>query len=118
MNRSLQLSGLWALTGLASLLLVLIGVAFGIMGYHIGEDGRVPAAEAFGLTALLLSFREVIGSIRALYDHEDRANLTDKLAASTPSAEIVAPASAADAGSAADAVAGAAQGEADRINDQ
>lgn len=97
MNRSLQLWGLAALTLLAASLLALIAGAFYIMGEHISADGRVPAAEAFGLTALLLSFREVIGSIRALYDHEDRANLTDKLAASTPNETPPAPESAAQA---------------------
>jgi len=113
MNRSLQLWGLGALTLLATLLLVLIGVAFFIMGSHIDPQGRIPAAEAFGLTALLLSFREVIGSIRALYDHEDRANLTDKLAQSTPGTEPSPP----DAKAAAQQTADAAQTRADQIGE-
>ena len=84
MNPRLQLWGLAALTLLAAALLYLIGNTFAIIGNHIGPDGRVPSAEAFGLTALLLSFREVIASIRAIWDNEARSNLTDKLAASAP----------------------------------
>lgn len=112
MNRSLQMWGLGALTLLAAMLLILIAMAFIIMGYHISGDGRVPAAEAFGLTALLLSFREVIGSIRALYDHEERTNQTDKLAASTLNEQPVVPANAAEA---AKATADAANDKADQI---
>lgn len=85
MNRSLQIAGLYCLTGLGAVLLILIGLAFAIMGTHIGDDGRVPAAEAFGLTALLLSFREVIGGMKGLYDHEERAITSDKLANANPS---------------------------------
>ena len=84
MNRSLQLWGLLALFLLAAALLYLIGSTFYIIGQHIGPDGRVPSAEAFGLTALLLSFREVVAAIRATWDAEARSNLTDKLAASAP----------------------------------
>ena len=86
MTSRLQEWGLIALSLLAATLLGLIGWTFAIIGNHIGADGRVPSAEAFGLTALLLSFREVIGSIRALYDAADRTSLTEKLAAAQPSA--------------------------------
>lgn len=84
MNGRLQLSGLSALTVLAVLLLGLIAFVFSIIGAHTGSDGRIPSAEAFGLTALLLSFREVIASMRSIWDAVDRTNLTDKLAASVP----------------------------------
>lgn len=84
MNKPLQMWGLFALTLLAVALLALIAGTFWIIGSHIGPDGRVPSAEAFGLTALLLSFREVVASIRGLYDTEARSNLTDKLAGSVP----------------------------------
>jgi len=86
MNARLQLCGLAALTALAILLLCLIGFVFYIIGQHTGADGRIPSAEAFGLTALLLSFREVIATMRSICDAVDRTNLTDKLAASLPSA--------------------------------
>jgi hypothetical protein len=86
MNARLQTIGLAALTLLATLLLALIGYVFAIIGQHTGADGRIPSAEAFGLTALLLSFREVIASMRSIWDAVDRSNLTDKLAASLPSA--------------------------------
>ena len=86
MTSRLQEWGLIALTLLAASLLALIASTFVIIGQHIRTDGSVPSAEAFGLTALLLSFREVIGSIRALYDAADRTSLTEKLAAANPSA--------------------------------
>ncbi|MDF0490041.1 hypothetical protein PX554_18055 [Sphingomonas sp. H39-1-10] len=89
MNARLQLCGLAALTLLAAALLYLIGATFAIIGHHIGPDGRVPSAEAFGLTALLLSFREVVASMRSIWDAVDRSNLTDKLAASLPSAAAI-----------------------------
>lgn len=84
MNERLQLYGLGALSALASGLLILIGVVVVMIGRHISPDGRVPSAEAFGLTALLLSFREVIASIRGIWDTEARTTLTAKLAASSP----------------------------------
>lgn len=84
MNRTLQVYGLAALTLIAVALLGLVGWVLTLIGSHITPDGRVPSAEAFGFTALLLAFREVIGGIKALWEHEDRANLTQHLAASTP----------------------------------
>ena len=80
----LRLYGLAALTLLAVIMLVLIGIVIVMLARHIGPDGRVPSSDALGLTALLLSFREIIASIRALYDAEANASLTDKLAASAP----------------------------------
>ncbi|WP_126516781.1 hypothetical protein [Sphingobium amiense] len=76
--------GLILLAALAAGLLYLIGNTFSIIGSHIGPDGRVPSAEAFGLTALLLSFREVIGAIRGIWDNDTRNKLTDKLADAQP----------------------------------
>lgn len=84
MNRSLQTHGLAALTLIAVLLLGLVAWVLYLIGGHVGTDGRVPSAEAFGFTALLLAFREVIGSIKNLWEHEDRATLTGHLAASLP----------------------------------
>jgi hypothetical protein len=84
MNRSLQLYGLAALTLVAIALLCLVAWVLYLIGSHITPDGRVPSAEAFGFTALLLAFREVIGGIKALWEHEDRANLTQHLASSLP----------------------------------
>ncbi len=86
MNRTVQLYGLLALTLLAVGILGLIGMTFGAISQHIGPDGRVPSSEAFGFTALLLAFREVVATIRTIWDTEARNNLTDKLAASAPQA--------------------------------
>jgi hypothetical protein len=87
LNRSLQLYGLAALTAIAIALLILIAWVLYLIGSHIGADGKVPSAEAFGFTALLLAFREVIGAVKGLWEHEDRAQLTQHLAASLPAAE-------------------------------
>jgi hypothetical protein len=113
--KALQLWGLLALTGLALTLLYLIGSTFSIIGSHIGPDGRVPSAEAFGLTALLLSFREVVAAIKGIFESEVRTNLTDKLARSTPGAEPPVPADVKDA---AQQTADAAQNVADQIEKQ
>ena len=82
--RSLQAMGLAVLALLAVLMLVLIGAVIIMLAKHIGPDGRVPSSDALGLTALLLSFREIIASIRGIFDGADRADLAGKLAASTP----------------------------------
>jgi hypothetical protein len=110
----LQEWGLIALSLLAAALLALIGWTFFIVGQHIRPDGSVPSAEAFGLTALLLSFREVIGSIRALYDAADRTSLTEKLAAASPVAAPVPQDAVAGAQTAADS----AQRVADNLAEQ
>ena len=81
MTRSLQAFGLAVLALLAVLMLVLIGIVILMLAKHIGPDGRVPSSDALGLTALLLSFREIIASIRGIFDGAD---LTGKLAASAP----------------------------------
>jgi hypothetical protein len=114
MTSRLQEWGLIALSLLAAALLALIGWTFFIIGQHIRPDGSVPSAEAFGLTALLLSFREVIGSIRALYDAADRTNLTEKLAAAGPSNAPVPKDAVAGAQTAADS----AQQTADELAEQ
>ena len=67
-----------------ALMLALIGIVIVMLAKHIGPDGRVPSSDALGLTALLLSFREIIASIRGIFDGADRADLTGKLAASSP----------------------------------
>ena len=93
MNRPLQLSGLVALSFLAAGLLYLIGDTFAIIGRHIGPDGRVPSAEAFGLTALLLSFREVVAAIKSIWDQQERSDLTSALSNSVPTQAPNPPAS-------------------------
>lgn len=84
MNRSLQLYGLAALTAIAAALLILIAWVLYLIGSHITPDGKVPSAESFGFTALLLAFREVIGGIKDIWQHEHSANLTSHLAGSLP----------------------------------
>lgn len=48
----------------------LIGNTFSIIGSHIGPHGRVPSAQALGLAALLLSFREMIDAIKGIWDSD------------------------------------------------
>ena len=110
MSNRLQYAGLAALTFLALALLYLIGSTFAIIGSHIGPDGRVPSAEAFGLTALLLSFREVVASMKSLWDSQERMKLTEGLTQSTPNQPS--PQSATEAAS---QVAEAASDRADQI---
>ena len=110
MSERLHQMGLVLLALLAAGLLYLIGNTFTIIGSHIGPDGRVPSAEAFGLTALLLSFREVIGAIRGIWDNDTRNKLTDKLADAQPASSPPPPQNAVDAaGQVADAAVGAAR---------
>lgn len=110
MSERLHQMGLIILALLAGGLLYLIGSTFAIIGSHIGPDGRVPSAEAFGLTALLLSFREVIGAIKGIWDNDTRNKLTDKLADAQPAQAAPPPQNAVDAaGQVADAAVDAAR---------
>lgn len=84
MNRNLQMMGLLALTVLAAGVLILIGMVLWLLSQHIDANGRVPSGEAFGLTGLLLAFREILGAIKALWAYEDRATMTGHLADSQP----------------------------------
>jgi len=84
LNRDLQFYGLLALSALALVMLILIGIVIAAVANHIGPDGKVPAAESFGFTALLLSFREIIGALKAIWAYEDRATMTGHLAESSP----------------------------------
>ena len=80
----LRLWGLGALTLLACAMLALIGVVVVMLAAHVGPDGRVPGLDAAELSILVMSFREIVASIRALLDGATTTALTDQLAASTP----------------------------------
>lgn len=80
----LQLAAIVAMTMLAGAILWLIGHTFDQAVAKMSPDGKVPLADAGLFTALLLSFREVIGVINKLWDHDDRANLTEALSNSVP----------------------------------
>lgn len=82
----LQLVAIVAMTALAAAILLLIGHTFDGAVSKMTPDGKVPLADAGLFTALLLSFREVIGVINKLWDHDDRANLTEALSNSAPTA--------------------------------
>ena len=84
MSERLLLWALILLSALAAMILLLIGYAFHAMLAQATPDGRVPLADAGLLTALLLSFREVTGVIRSLWDHQDRALSTQALSNSVP----------------------------------
>jgi hypothetical protein len=85
MNRQLQIYGLFVLCALAVIILVLMGWTFSLMTHSASADGgRVSGMDAGTFTGLSLMFREVLGIIKSLWEHEDRANLTDHLAGSTP----------------------------------
>lgn len=80
----LSIWGLIAMTLLAAGILYLIGHTFDQMIGKVTPDGKVPLADAGLFTALLLSFREVIGVIKSLWEHQDRSNLTEALSNSVP----------------------------------
>jgi hypothetical protein len=86
MNRSLQLAGVIAMTALAGAILYLIGDTYHTAMSKVTPDGKVPLADAGLFTALLLSFREVIGVIKSIWEHADRSDLTTALSNSMPTA--------------------------------
>ncbi|MBB3348807.1 hypothetical protein [Sphingomonas sp. BK069] len=49
-------------------------------------DGKVPLADAGLFTALLLSFREVLGVIKSIWESADRSDLATALSNSVPTA--------------------------------
>jgi hypothetical protein len=92
MNWRLQTAGLTAMTFLAGCILYLIMHTFDGMISKVTPDGKVPVIDAGLFTALLLSFREVIGVIKSIWDHADRSDLTTALSNSTPIASPNPPA--------------------------
>lgn len=84
MSRWLQLAGVLAMTMLAAGILFLIGHTFEAMLAKATPDGKVPLADAGLFTALLLSFREVIGVVKSIWEHADRSDLTTALSNSLP----------------------------------
>lgn len=89
-----QLAGIGAMTLLACAILYLIGHTFDQAMEKVTHDGKVPLADAGLFTALLLSFREVIGVIKSIWEHADRS---DALAAISNSTPVAAPNPPADA---------------------
>jgi hypothetical protein len=86
MSRTVQLAGVIAMTILAGAILYLIGDTYHAAIAKVTPDGKVPLADAGLFTALLLSFREVVGVIKSIWEHADRSDLTTALSNSTPTA--------------------------------
>lgn len=84
MSRAVQLAGIIAMTALACAILFLIAHTFDAAMTKVTPDGKVPLADAGLFTALLLSFREVIGVVKSMWEHQDRSDLTAALSNSTP----------------------------------
>lgn len=84
MSRIVQLAGIVAMTLLAGAILYLIAHTFDGMLGKITPDGKVPIIDAGMFTALLLSFREVIGVIKSIWESADRSDLTTALSNSMP----------------------------------
>lgn len=84
MNRTLQLHALYVLTALAGGILFLIWHTLGLMASSARVDGKVYAIDAGQITGLTLMFREVIGRIQSIWEHGERADMTAKLADSSP----------------------------------
>lgn len=86
MTKLVQVAGIVAMTLLAAAILYLIRDTYHAAIEKVTPDGKVPLADAGLFTALLLSFREVIGLIKSIWDHADRSDLTSALSNSTPTA--------------------------------
>jgi hypothetical protein len=84
MSRWLQLAGVVAMTALAAGILWLISDTYHAAVSKMTPDGKVPLADAGLFTALLLSFREVIGVVKSIWEHADRSDLTTALSNSMP----------------------------------
>lgn len=84
MTRAVQLCGIIVLSLLAAAILYLIGDTYHAAIEKMTPDGKVPLADAGLFTALLLSFREVVGTIKAIWEHADRSDLTAALSNSAP----------------------------------
>ncbi|MBB4858249.1 hypothetical protein HNO88_001568 [Novosphingobium chloroacetimidivorans] len=84
MSRAVQLAGIIAMSLLATAILALIAHTFDGMISKVTPDGKVPVVDAGMFTALLLSFREVIGVIKSIWEHADRSDLTTALSNSSP----------------------------------
>lgn len=80
----IQLVAIVALTALAAGLLFLIGYTFHDGVKHITPDGKVPLVDAGLFTTFLLSFQQTVTTMRSIWESQERAVLTDKLAASSP----------------------------------
>ena len=111
----IQFAGLIALSALAGALLFLIGFTFSSATTKMTPDGKVPLADAGLFTAFLLSFQQVVGAIRSIWESQERAAMAEGLVGSTPTDTQPAPKSAV---AAAKRAAAAAQDEADHISDQ
>ena len=110
----IHLVALIALAILAGALLFLIGFTFQNAAEKMTPDGKVPIADAGLFTAFLLSFQQVIGTMRSLWESQERATLAESISNSTPVDSNPPPQSAA---AAAKMTAAAAQDEANHIQD-
>ena len=81
----IQFAGLIALSLLAGALLGLIGFTFDSAVRQMTPDGKVPLADAGLFTALLLSFQQVVGAIRSIWESQERSALAEGLSNSSPS---------------------------------
>lgn len=111
----IQFAALIALTLLAGGLLFVMVYTFQTATSKMTPDGKVPIADAGLFTALLLSFQQVIGAMRSIWESQERTTLAEGLAGSTPTENQPAPKTAV---AAAKRTAAAAQDEADHISDQ
>lgn len=80
----IQFAGLLALSVLAAALLFLIGYTFQSAAGKMTTDGKVPLADAGLFTAFLLSFQQVVGAIRSIWESQERSALAEGLSNSSP----------------------------------
>lgn len=80
----IQFAGLIVLFFLAGALLGLIGFTFWAAVQKMTPDGKVPIADAGMFTAYMLSFQQVVGAIRSIWESQERTALAEGLSNSSP----------------------------------
>ena len=80
----IQMAGLMILALLAGGLLFLVGYTFQSAVQQMTPDGKVPLADAGLFTAFLLSFQQVIGTMRSIWESQERVALAEGLSNSIP----------------------------------
>lgn len=84
MSERVQLAAISALTVLAAGLIWLIGYSFAQMVGKMTPNGEVPVTDGGLFTAGLLSFQQVVGAMRSIWESRERQALAEGLSNSVP----------------------------------
>ena len=80
----IQMAGLIILAFLAGGLLFLVGYTFHSAIGKVTPDGKVPLADAGLFTAFLLSFQQIVGAMRSIWESQERVAMAEGLSNSVP----------------------------------